>query len=347
MVRSKIFILKNAYLYPVSARFKKEHHNPYLESFMNSVEEDFVFLNRNSPSNKGLFDIFKYLRKIDYVFFHWAENICERKFGLMQTFLLFILLPVLKLKRVNIIYTVHNKVSHTNNHYKLKKLISKTLIKYSTCIITHAKDGIPFINSLVKKKNNIVFFPHPVMDERPFPDVKKDIDVLIWGSIAPYKGIHNFLEQIAKKDFSEKWKIVIAGKISSKAYSQKILSIINPNVKIIDEYIEEDQLKELIARSKIVLFPYHADTILSSGAFAKTIIFPAHIIGPRCGSFSDFDDFEHVDTFSDEKEMINLIESRLSETNYLNKDFSSKLLNLYSWEKFGFTLSSNLLENNN
>ena len=333
--------MKKAYLYPVSARCKKEHYNPYLDNFMNSIEEDFVFLNRYRPSNIGLFDIFKYIGKIDYVFFHWAENICEKKFGLIQTLLLFLLMPVLKFKRVYIISVVHNKISHSNNYYKLKRLISKKLIKQSSCIITHSKDGIPFINSLVKKKNNIVFFPHPVMDERPFPDVRKDIDVLIWGNIAPYKGIHNFLEQIAKKESASNWKIVIAGKFSSKAYYQKIFNLKTENVKIIDDYIDDNQLKLLITRSKIVLFPYHSDTILSSGAFAKSIVFPVHIIGPRCGSFSDFAHFNHIDTFSNYNEMVRLIESRLSETNNAKKDLPAKIINLYSWQKFGKTLLSN------
>ena len=340
--------MTKAYLYPISARFAKDHYNPYLDDFMNSLEGNFIFLNRNFPSGSGLLDILKYVGRIRYVFFHWPENISEKKFGLIQSLLLFLLIPVFKIKRIKIVYVVHNKISHTKNKYTLKKLISKTLIRNSFIIITHSQDGIKFINSLVKKKNNIFFFPHPVTDERPFQEHEKEIDVLIWGNIAPYKGVHRFISQMKNNEDCLRWKVVIAGKVSTVDYYKELLSDKPENVRIIDEFIDDLQLKALINKSKIVLFPYHSDTVLSSGAFAKSFVYPVEIIGPKCGSFNDFNHMEHVAVFENENEMIELIRSRLlSFNNGKTNFFFDEIIDKYSWQKFGEEFISEYFNINN
>lgn len=334
--------MNRAYLYPLSARYKKESQNPYLDNFMDSLKDRFIFLNRHSPSNSGILDILKYLGKTDYLFLHWPENMAEKKAGIIQSLFFIMLIPLLGLINIRIIYILHNKISHTNNRYRIKKAISVTLLKHSYKIITHSKEGIDFINSITVSRPDIFYFPHPIPHEEPCPVTVKDLDILIWGNIAPYKGVHNFLGQLRKSRAGSRWKILIAGKVSSQEYLEELQSAGNDNLTIKDQFIDDDQLSRLICRSRIVLFPYHKKSILSSGAFAKTLVFPVEIIGPACGAFLDFDHMPHVHTFDNEEEIIPLIENALANpvNDYYKhlEDISEK----YSWKSFGAAFSREL-----
>lgn len=328
----------NAYIYPISSRLDKKIYNPYLDDFIESLSSDFIFLNKDKASNKGLFDILKYLWKTELVFFHWPENIPERKFGLAQTVFMSFLLFFLSLRKIHIIYVVHNKISHSNEKLWLKKKIVKQLTRHCSLLITHAKEGVDFINSQTKNKKQIFYFPHPVKKQSFKSEEKKNIDILIWGNIAPYKGVDRFLQLIKDSQEALKWKISIVGKVSSLQYYNTLIHLKSDNVFLLNEFVPESKINEFINQSKIVLFPYHKDSVLSSGVFAKTVIFPVKIVGPDCGSFADFKFSPQVFTFKDEGEIIKTISKCLAQpVDSIQK--SSELIGVsYSWDKFAANL---------
>ena len=82
--------------------------------------------------------------------------------------------------------------------------------------------------------------------------------------------------------------------------------------------------------------------MLSSGAFARTFVFPVAIIGPDCGSFRDFSDLPGVFVFRDEFEIIPLIEKVLSSGLVINPGHSDVIIKKYSWEMFGEEFERNL-----
>ncbi len=52
----------------------------------------------------------------------------------------------------------------------------------------------PLPGPFQKKNINIRYFPHPIIPVPQKQPSTKEIDVLIWGAITPYKGIDKFLE---------------------------------------------------------------------------------------------------------------------------------------------------------
>lgn len=337
--------MDNAYIYPISARGDKKINNPYLDNFMKSIQDRFNFINKNHPSHSGIFDIVKYIFKIDFAFFHWPENIAEKKMGFFQTLVfLYIFIPCMKIRKIKIVYIVHNKLSHTQNRIRLKKLIARKLLKSSAINITHAGEGVGFIHSMVKTPKKVFFFPHPV--DKPLlknTNPKKEIDILIWGNIAPYKGIDNFLKLLKEKN-AENWNVVIAGKVSSEKYMHELNALKPDNVVIIYEFLDDFTIEQLISKSRIVLFPYHSQSVLSSGAFAKTLAFPVKIIGPHCGAFLDFNQLKQVNTFKNEEQLFDLISNGLSEKTHNQKNImdNTHLMNDYSWKSFGKAFLENL-----
>ena len=334
--------MNKAYIYPVSARNKDGVYNPYLDDFMDSTSHCFDYLNRHDPSRVGVFNLLKYFWKIDFAIFHWPENIAEKKFGLLQSLFLLFMLPVLKISGVRIIYVVHNKVSHSQNRFRLKKYIAKKLMKSACLMIVHSGDGIPFINKISGGEKNVFFFPHPVSVQKPVLNPSKETDVLIWGNIAPYKGVHRFLKLVRESETVGKLRILVAGKVSSPAYLQELNHNLPENVEIRDGFLDDPQVDELIGKSRIVLFPYQEDSILSSGAFAKTMVFPVKIIGPECGAFSDFSSLPAVFTFKSEGDIIPLIQKVLDSDKPESLNGANGIIEKYSWEKFGQELCSRM-----
>ena len=324
----------NSYIYPVSARIDKGTENPYLENFMHSLENHFLFLNKNKPSDIGIFDILNYIFRIKYAFFNWPENIPEKKLGILQTFFLLLLLQAFRLLDIKLIYILHNKISHSNRRYALKKWITKKLIKKSFMIITHASEGISFVKSFASSGKNVFYFPHPVYNGHVSENLPKKTDVLIWGIIAPYKGIDRFLRNLKDNGAGKNWKITIAGKASGKEYLELLTEHKTDNIEIINRYLSEEDLSRLISVSRVVLFPYHKGSILSSGAFARTIPYPVAIVGPDCGSFHDFTHLPNVFVFNNETEMIPLTGKALSLPLDFKSSYTEEILDSLSWERF-------------
>ena len=72
-------------MYPISNRLKSGIYNPYIKNFIQFSSDHYNFLNKNNPSNYGIFNIIKYIRKIDIIFFNWIEKLPEMKGGFIQT----------------------------------------------------------------------------------------------------------------------------------------------------------------------------------------------------------------------------------------------------------------------
>ncbi len=88
-----------------------------------------------------------------------------------------------------------------------------------------------------------------------------------------------------ERELIRKYRILLAGKITTpelakelEAYKQKY-----DNLEIMGGYVEIERLIELIQASKITLFTYHSESILSSGALMDSLTYGATIVGTQGG----------------------------------------------------------------
>lgn len=341
----KLKLAKNIYIYPNSARGADTGlYNPYIDDLVDSLDDYYTFVNKGKPSDKGIFDILKYLNRSDYIFFNWIEKLPENKAGKLQTFFLFILFPILKLFNIRIIWTMHNKLSHSKEELYLKKKIFKKMLKNADYIITHSSEGIEYGEQMVKgSKNKIHYFPHPVKDRRSKEYPKMIYDILIWGTISPYKGIDKFLEFLYKNGLEKKYKIKITGKSTSDNYFSSISKYQNEFIEIENCFIEDELLKNLIAQSKLVLFTYAKSSILSSGVLMDSIGYGAEIIGPDVGAFHDLEAEGILNTFVNYEELITKVDQQLSkEDSQFNQDNLDKFLKENTWKEFSKTVAAQL-----
>jgi beta-1,4-mannosyltransferase len=337
-----------AYMYPISSRGKSSVYNPYIDNFMQYTSEFIDYLNRTNPSNKGFLDIAKYIFNIDVIFLNWIENVPDRKGGIMQFLAIFTILKLKNLFKIKIVWTIHNKISHSTNMMFLKKYLFKELLKKSDLLITHSKEGISFAESMIKGCSNKVFYyPHPILkyigDEKDNSNANKEYDVLIWGTMVPYKGIHLFLENLKQKYELNKLKILIIGKVPSSDYYDVLRSYENDNISIQNKFVKDNELSVIMNLSKVVLFTYSNDSILSSGVLMDSLAHGAFVIGPNTGAFKDVrEDFNIVKTYDNFDELIVLLKNIDEIKSTYNKTSIQKFVELHSWENFGNLLKVKL-----
>ena len=299
-----------AYIYPITARLRTGISNPYLDHFMEAAGGYIKFLNKTQPSKTGIFNLSKYIFRIDYLFLNWVENLPEKKGGYVQSIFLMLLLHVKKLFGVKIIWTLHNKISHSSRHLKFKKLLFKELIRKSDLIITHSREGEYFARELEPGiKNRIFYFPHPVVPvEQIKPNGGLEYDILIWGSLAPYKGIDRFLEFLESRQLLKKYRILIAGKAVSEEFFEKINRYSSSEITLINDFVSSEDLARLIGISRIVLFTYSGSSVLSSGALMDSIAYQAQVVGPRLGAFAELGQMGIIHTYNDFQELLEVLD---------------------------------------
>ncbi len=328
--------MRKAYIYPVTARLKTGLHNPYINNFIESMQGNVEFLNANSPSTVGLFDLLKYIFKIDIIFLNWVENLPDKKGGYTQwLFFKFVFVPILRIRRVKICWTLHNKLSHDKSNTVRKKTIFENLFSLSNYIITHASEGVRLIEEM-GFPGKAIFFHHPINERKREPAKEKDIDILIWGSIAPYKGVDIFLNQLNKNTQLKNAKIVIAGKVLGQDYEKVIRENLTENVQLIDRFLEDWELEAYLGRSIITLFTYNKESILSSGALSDSIGFGNIILGPNSGAFLDLFQEHLIFTYTDIELIPDHCERLLKvyHEKRIDENSVTRYLREHSWRKF-------------
>jgi len=334
--------MKNIFIYPSRNKENTISKNPYMEDLYASCSKIWNIINNNVENSLGIINFLIKIKQIDILWLNWIENLPDRKFGLIQSLFYFIFFIFNKFWKIKIIYTVHNKVSHSPNHFKIKRILQNVTINNSALVITHSTDGLDYIKSITNNKNKpeILYIPHPTKLAHRYDDsdhMTYMCDILIWGTIYKYKGIKEFLEYLYKKNLQNKYKIKIVGKVVEPGYYESLLQYINQSISIEDNYISQDDLQVLFQNSKTVLFTYNSESVFSSGSLIESLRYNSTIIGPNKGGFKNLSDLFLIKSYENYKDLIEKIDSSLNE----NEDYTlwrqlaiDKYLKENTWENF-------------
>ena len=325
----------NIYFYPITTKLNRTTQNPYAANFIKALKGFFTIINYHDASSVGILKTLKYLFRIDVLLANWIENLPDKHGGYFQSMYFFLLVFFLKIRNKKLVWIMHNKLSHNPKNFFIKKVLFKFLLKNADLIITHAKEGIAFARSLSGNDNlNIHHFPHPTIPTIIKPDHEKGIDILIWGALAPYKGIEKFLQFIYEKQLEQSYKIRIVGKITSLKYQEVLTKFQNKHIKIENKFIEKENLEALIRKSKVVLFTYSSDSVLSSGALIDSLSMRAVIIGPNKGNFRDLNQQGLIHVYNDFHELISILDHLLHTKSTLSQSAMDTYFEETSWNRF-------------
>ena len=318
------------YLYPMTRLEDMASKNPYIDNLISSLADSIDIVNNQDFSKLGILNAYKYLTKADIFYFNWLENIPFRKLGIFQFLPTLLLYFILKISGKKIIWTLHNKNNHGKKSW-LYDILYNLLLTTSDLIILHTNESRQILHDS-NSRAKIFYNFHPVTaSHRKEQDVyKKEYDILIWGTMSPYKGVLDFLESQA--EILKDKKIKIIGKFSDSAYFQKVNKFQSANISIENRFPTVDELYKLHQDSKFVLFPYKADSVFTSGALADALTFNCNIIGPQVGAFVDLEQLNLIKTFNNYSDIKSILNNPLDPSSLNSiRDFCER----NSWTNFG------------
>ena len=201
-----------------------------------------------------------------------------------------------------------------------------------------------YVRNLVKENFGIqkdsYITPHGLINYGKLPlkpKSKKEKPILLFlGRLSKYKGVDLFID--ALKDIPDVFsKVIIAGK-TMFGYE---INTDNPKIEIIDKWLLEDEMADLLNECDILVFPYLEATQSGIATLAINYLVPS--IVNNVGGL--YEQFPNETALFQNPEITELRESiiELSTNNDLYKSISDKLLFLresYSWDNITLGLEN-------
>ena len=326
--------MKTLYYFPPTS--KNGYSNPYSIHYKKILQQYFKVLdNENHPSKMMSWSFLKNTFRADVFILNWLESISFLRFGLIQFLIVLVGLNIIKCRNKTIVWMFHNIHPHQGNN-KYSRKIQQILFKRAKLIISHSQEAAQYAKS--KTKNEVIYKCHPIMPifVNTFNGEVDVGDVLIWGTVLPYKGIYEFISNAEIQ--KSKLRIRIIGCCSDKKLCTNIKSQCNDLITFENRRIDFDELAVYIAKSRYVLFPYIGNCVSSSGALIDTIALGGTPIGPHLGAFKDLEEECVCFTYTDYNKLLDILKNHYC----LEEKVRIEFLKNNSWESFVEFLANKL-----
>lgn len=268
--------------------------NPFQYLLVNFLKENGyeVVLGKNRRFFSTYFSLQKH--QPDAIFYDWIQSFIIGK-NWVSTILkvlvfVFEIWYVKYIKRLNIFHTLHNIISHSQKAVKFEKVVYTFFLR--KC------DKIRVYDNSTKKKVIEYFGLDPdkiyIIQDLPYhfhyknvvtrSDARYKLGILpgkfvylFIGLIKPYKGLEELIIFFKNKCSNNEF-LLIAGAPEKPGYKQKLLSLIGEgdNIKLIDKFIEDDEVQIYMNAADICIFPFkkieHSGSVDLAMSFSKPII---------------------------------------------------------------------------
>ena len=228
------------------------------------------------------FVLSKYINAIDPDIVH-IESINLRGLGLLPSIV----------SRRKIVLAIHDVIPHSGeNSWKIwlpRFLFLK--LPYEKRLMFYSNFSRALFEQTYKNDRSSKF----VLKMSPYSFFTKSLEgaktrehILFFGRLSPYKGIDILIESIPAvlRKFPNE-TFVIAGKaIDNYAAVNHVPEDISNNVRILDRYVENDELVNLILNSKFVVCPYLDAS--QSGVLMTAFALNTPVIATNVGAFPEY-----------------------------------------------------------
>ena len=188
-----------------------------------------------------------------------------------------------------VVYTIHDFIGHSGERKRFPELMNKwTLYLGSQIILQNTETYNEVIKKFPSVRNKIHFIPFgPLEIYTKFGNQNLKTHkntIILFGRISPYKGIE-YLVEAAKlvRNTIPNLKVIIAG--SGRFYFDIEPIRGNNTFRIINRYISNNELADLIRESEIVVCSYTDAT--QSGVVMTAYAFNKPVIASAVGGFLD------------------------------------------------------------
>lgn len=280
-------------------------------AFKNAQTNPYNMLLYSALIEKGCtvseFDKIKFiLQKTDILHIHWPDLIINHK-SLLKTVIsiarLCTLVLLCRLKRIKIVWTVHNLMPHDAYHEKTMKIALNWFVGHCSGLIFLSNSSKAEFIKFYKLKNlpACQIIPHghykSVYDkinnklearrELALPD--DAFIILFFGQIRPYKNTEKLLNEFILID-QPKFYLCVAGSINDTALKEnlELKSRGYDNISLDLKFIPEDKVSNYFSAADVTVLPYK--NILNSGVALLSLSFDCPVIVPKLGSLSELRD---------------------------------------------------------
>ncbi len=162
----------------------------------------------------------------------------------------------LMLRRFPMTDTIHDPTRHAGEESRIYSALSSAVITMSDNIIILSKSHLPQFGRYSKSPEFIDVIHHgPLGLASDAPDVVRTGIVLFFGRFLKYKGIEVLIDAFtAVSLIHSRAQLVLAGK--GQLSDVAIKSAAHPKIKIIQGWLSDEQLQQLVNDSEIVVVPY-------------------------------------------------------------------------------------------
>jgi glycosyltransferase involved in cell wall biosynthesis len=179
------------------------------------------------------------------------------------------------------VLTVHDPFPHTGENPLEKRIYSFLAYKLlNNFIILNESQRNDFIKQYKLENKRILVSRLGVYDyfsplQRKLDSNKKVSNILFFGRISPYKGIEYLMQaMINVNKLYPDIKLIVAG--GGKYYFDEKQYADKANIEIINRYISNDELENLMDKTSFVVCPYtdatQSGVVMTSYAFLKPVI---------------------------------------------------------------------------
>jgi glycosyltransferase involved in cell wall biosynthesis len=157
---------------------------------------------------------------------------------------------------------MHDPLPHTGEKGRSLRLIRNIFFNYVDKFLLYSSSSTNLFNSnFPKYVGKTITLQTPIYRNLKIPvQVKEKLykkKVLFFGRISPYKGVELFYSaaEYLSKEFNDVL-FIIAGKALKGYFPEFLDNNSNPNIQIINEFIDLDTLSQLMTESSYCVLPY-------------------------------------------------------------------------------------------
>ncbi|MCK9861968.1 glycosyltransferase family 4 protein [Paenibacillus sp. ATY16] len=267
--------------------------NKYNELLSTSIEEQgyrvISFSKRNVlNTHKG-----------DILHIHWPSHYYQGRNllrTLLKTSLFLLLLMFLRMKKVRIVWTVHNIWPHSSGMTKYDKYIRKIICRLCNRLIVMGESLVQEVSSTFNIKNSKIDVVHHGHYQNVYTPTGNNIrkkynipdDHIVYGfvgQISPYKGIDDLLAAFKALNHANS-HLIIAGGVSKDFDMNLLNGIESSNIHLNLNFLEDNELADYVSAFNAVVLPYKLITTSGTAILALSLYKP--VIAPKIGILKEY-----------------------------------------------------------
>ena len=239
---------------------------------------------------------------IRVVNYNWLENKVNRK-SLIACLANYayaaLFVGIMKLFRIRIIYTFHNRLQHNAAHPAVNRSFIRFMCRQADAIVILCEESRSVLREYLRDgdERKIRVISHPNYCGECGSFYKKwephgpGMKLLFAGAVRPYKNIATILA-VAKRCGEAQMPVAfrICGKAESEAYADAIRREAEQcgNVELDLRFLPDEELYRKITESDMLIVPYDIASSLNSGTLYLAFSLGRTVICPEIGTVKEF-----------------------------------------------------------